>query len=56
KVLLDDQVSESTFKADIRFPEVLEMSSAQSAEREASEAEAASTEEDAIKDAAEGRR
>ena len=56
KVLLEQQIFESTLKAKIRFPEVFEVSPAQSAEREASEAEAARTEEDAIKDAAEGRR
>jgi len=55
KVLLDHQVFESTLKAKIRFPEVFEVSPAQSAEREASEAEAAKTEADAIRDAAEGR-
>ena len=55
KILLDNQIFESTLKAKIRFPEVFEVSPAQSAEREASEAEAAKTEEDAIKDAAEGR-
>ncbi|KAK4946669.1 hypothetical protein LTR28_007767 [Elasticomyces elasticus] len=41
--------------AKVRFPEVFEMSPAQSAERTASEAEAAKTEDDAIKGAAEGR-
>jgi hypothetical protein len=55
KILLDNQIYESTLKAKIRFPEVFEVSPAQSAEREASEAEAAKSEADAIKDAAEGR-
>lgn len=55
KVLLEHQVFESTLIAKIRFPEVFEVSPAQSAEREASEAEAAKTEADAIRDAAEGR-
>ena len=55
KVLLEQQVFESTLRAKLRFPEVFEVSPAQSAEREASEAEAAKTEADAIRDAAEGR-
>ena len=54
KVLLDQQIFESTLKAKIRFPEVFEVSPAQSAERSASEEEAARTEADAIKVAAEG--
>lgn len=40
KVLLDQQIFESTLKAKIRFPEVFEVSPAQSAERFASEEEA----------------
>lgn len=55
KVLLEQQVFESTLKAKIRFPDVFEVSPVQSAEREASEAEAAKTEADAIRDVAEGR-
>ena len=55
KVLLEQQVFESTLKAKIRFPEVFEVSPVQSAEREASEAEAAKTEAEAIRDVAEGR-
>lgn len=55
KILLEQQIFESTLKAKIRFPEVFEVSPAQSAEREASEAEAAKTEAGAIRDAAEGR-
>ena len=54
KTLLEQQIFESTLKAKIRFPEVFEVSSAQSAERSASEAEAARTEADAIKVAVEG--
>ena len=41
KTLLEQQIFESTLKAKIRFPEVFEISPAQSAERSASEAEAA---------------
>ncbi|KAK5011505.1 hypothetical protein LTR28_001222 [Elasticomyces elasticus] len=55
KVLLEEQIFQSTLKAKVRFPEVFEVSPAQSAERTASEAEAAKTEDDAIKGAAEGR-
>ena len=54
KALLEQQIFESTLKAKIRFPEVFEVSPAQSAERSASEAEAAKTEADAIRVAAEG--
>ncbi|KAK5077834.1 hypothetical protein LTR64_003765 [Lithohypha guttulata] len=46
--LLEQQVFESTLKAKIRFPEVFEVSPAQSAERSASEKEAARSEADAI--------
>lgn len=52
--LLKEEIFESTLKAKIRFPEVFEISLAQSAEREASEAEAARSEEDAIRGIAEG--
>lgn len=51
KTLLEQQIFESTLKAKIRFPEVFEISPAQSAERSASEAEAARLEADAIKSA-----
>jgi len=54
KALLDQQIFESTLKAKIRFPEIFEVSPAQSAERSAAEAEAAKTEADAIKLAVEG--
>jgi hypothetical protein len=49
KALLEQQIFESTLKAKIRFPEVFEISPAQSAERSASEAEAARLEADAIR-------
>lgn len=48
RVLLTEQIFESTLKAKIRFPEVFDVSPAQSAEREASEAEAARNEAIAI--------
>ena len=54
KALLEQQIFESTLKAKIRFPEVFEISPAQSAERSASEAEAARLEADAIKSASGG--
>src|SRR5271154_3314000 len=54
KSLLEHQIFESTLKAKIRFPEVFDVSPAQSAERAVSEAEAAKTEADAIRDAADG--
>ncbi|KAK5188859.1 hypothetical protein LTR96_010863 [Exophiala xenobiotica] len=47
-------IFESTLKAKIRFPEVFEISPAQSAERSASEAEAARLEADALKSASGG--
>ncbi|KAK5074428.1 hypothetical protein PMZ80_011243 [Knufia obscura] len=53
KALLEQQIFESTLKAKIRFPEVFEVSPAQSAERSASEQEAARTEADAIQVVAE---
>ena len=53
KTLLEQQIFESTLKAKIRFPEVFEVSPAQSAERAASEQEAARTEADAIQIVAE---
>lgn len=54
KVLLEEEIFASTLKAKIRFPEVFEISPAQSAERSASEEEAARSEADAVKVAAEG--
>ncbi len=54
RTLLTEQIFESTLKAKLRFPEVFDVSSAQSAEREASEAEAARNEANAIKDAVQG--
>jgi hypothetical protein len=56
KALLEQQIFESILKAKIRFPEIFEVSPAHSTERSASEAEAARTEADAIKVAAEGRK
>ena len=55
KALLQNEIFASTLKAKIRFPEVFEVSPAQSAERVASEAEAARSDADAIRDAAGGR-
>ena len=55
KALLQNEIFASTRKAKIRFPEVFEVSPAQSAERVASEAEAARSDADVIRDAAEGR-
>ena len=52
KALLEHQIFESTLKAKIRFPEVFEISPAQTAERSASEAEAARLEADAMRSAA----
>jgi hypothetical protein len=50
KVLLDGAIFASTLKAKIRFPELFDVSPAQSAERAASEAEAVRTEMDAMRD------
>lgn len=55
KRLLEQQVFQSPLKAKIRFPEVFEVSPAQSAERSASEREAARSELDAIRIVAGGR-
>jgi len=52
--LLEEDIFASTLKAKIRFPEVFDVSPAQSAEQSASEVEAAKSEADAIKHAAEG--
>ena len=51
KALLEQQIFESTLRAKICFPEVYEISPGQSAERSASEAEAARLEADAINSA-----
>jgi hypothetical protein len=48
RILLTNKVFESTLNAKIRFPEVFDVSPAQSAEREASEAEASRNEAKAI--------
>lgn len=53
KRLLEDQVFDDTLKAKIRFPELFDVSSTQSAEREASEAEAARGEASAIREISE---
>lgn len=53
--LLESHIFESTIDAKIRFPEVFSISPAQSADREQSEEEAARSEANAIKNAAEGR-
>jgi len=55
RMLLCDEIFESTLKAKIRFPELFDLSPAQSAEREVSEAEAARHEADAIEHAVQGR-
>ncbi|KAI1825219.1 hypothetical protein F4861DRAFT_211200 [Xylaria intraflava] len=52
RALLVEEIFASTLKAKIRFPEVFDVSPAQGAEREASEAEAAINEANAIKGAA----
>lgn len=50
KTLLEGDIFGSTLKAKMRFPELFDVSPAQSAERAASEAEAARTEADAMRD------
>ncbi|KAJ4384782.1 hypothetical protein N0V86_000385 [Didymella sp. IMI 355093] len=50
KTLLEGDIFGLTLKAKMRFPELFDVSSAQSAERAASEAEAAKTEADAMGD------
>ena len=55
KTLLNDEVFASTLKAKIRFPELFDLSPTQTAEREASEAEAARCEASAIENAVKGR-
>ncbi|KAH6874201.1 hypothetical protein B0T10DRAFT_449413 [Thelonectria olida] len=54
RTLLTEQIFESTLKAKIRFPEVFDVSPGQSAEREASEAEAARNEANAIRGVVQG--
>jgi hypothetical protein len=53
KKLLQDQVFDDTLKAKIRFPELFDVSPTQSAEREASEAEAARGEASAVREISE---
>lgn len=55
RTLLSDGIFESALKAKIRFPELFDLSPTQSAERDASEVEAARQEADAIECAVEGR-
>lgn len=50
KKLLESQVFDSTLKAKIRFPELFDVSPTQSAEREASEAEAAKEEANTMRE------
>ena len=50
KALLEGDIFASTLKAKMRFPELFDVSPAQSAERAASEAEAVRTEMDAMRD------
>ncbi|CAG7915471.1 unnamed protein product [Penicillium olsonii] len=53
KKLLEDQVFDDTLKAKIRFPELFDVSPTQSAEREASEAEAARGEASTVREISE---
>jgi hypothetical protein len=53
KKLLEDKVFGSTYRAKIRFPELFDVSPTQSAEREASEAEAARDEANAVREVSE---
>ncbi|KAI1112899.1 hypothetical protein F5Y14DRAFT_240712 [Nemania sp. NC0429] len=55
RVLLVDEVFQSTLKAKIRFPELFDVSPAQGAKRKASEAKAALNEAIAIREVAKGR-
>jgi len=50
KILLEGQIFESTLNAKIRFPEVFDVSPAQSADREMSEADAARDEANMVRD------
>lgn len=54
EALLREGIFASTLRAKIKFPEVFDVSSVQSAERAASEVEVAQSETDTIKQAAEG--
>ncbi|ETN45756.1 uncharacterized protein HMPREF1541_09589 [Cyphellophora europaea CBS 101466] len=54
KSLLEQQIFESTLKAKLKFPEVFDVSPTQSADRAASEAEAAQAEVDVIHDISQG--
>lgn len=54
RTLLTEKIFQSTREAKIRFPEVFDVSPAQSAAREASEVEAARNEAHAIEDARQG--
>lgn len=54
KILLKQQIFESTLKAKLRFPEAFEVSPAQTAMRSISEAEAAKMEAEAIREAGTG--
>lgn len=56
KLLLEARIFESTLQAKVRFPEGFEVSPAQSAERSASEQEAAKPEANAIRVAAGGQK
>jgi hypothetical protein len=53
KKLLEDRIFDDTLKAKIRFPELFDVSPTQSAEREASEAEAARGEASAVREISE---
>jgi methylglyoxal synthase len=54
KTLLQEQIFESTLRAKMRFPEVFEVSPAQTAERAISEAEAVRSDSHAIRAVVEG--
>ncbi|GAB7349903.1 hypothetical protein MBLNU459_g0593t1 [Dothideomycetes sp. NU459] len=54
KALLEENIFESTLQAKLRFPDIFEVTPGQSAKREASEAKAAKTEANAMKEAAQG--
>jgi hypothetical protein len=54
QTLLSQEIFSSTLKAKIRFPELFDLSPTQSSEKEASEAEAAKHEADAIQQAVKG--
>ncbi|KAL1606212.1 hypothetical protein SLS60_003613 [Paraconiothyrium brasiliense] len=56
KCLLEERIFESTLKAKIRFPEVFDVSPAQTAERAISQSEAAKNEDAAIEQVMEGQK